>query len=103
MTNHASGTNRRRFIKLTVAGLAAAPIGSGLLSGTAAAVETVTESNPQAALGYKMDATKAPKRTDTKAVCTATYTRASRVRPTARCVLFLPATWSAPRVGVLVG
>jgi hypothetical protein len=63
MTHDASRTSRRRFIKLTVGGLAAAPF-------AAAAVEAVNETSPQAvALGYKMDATKATKRTDPKAFC----------------------------------
>jgi hypothetical protein len=66
----ASNTNRRRFIKLTVGGVAAAPFAKALLSETSAAVEAVTEANPQAqALGYKMDATKAANRKDPKAFC----------------------------------
>ncbi|HTS55303.1 MAG TPA: high-potential iron-sulfur protein [Burkholderiales bacterium] len=63
MTHDASRASRRRFIKLTVGGLAAAPF-------AAAAVEAVSETNPQAAaLGYKMDATKAANRKDPKAFC----------------------------------
>ena len=88
--NTLSRTNRRRFIKLTVAGLAAAPVGSALLSGTAAAVETVTEANPQAAaLGYKIDATKAPKRTDPKAFCSNCNLYSGKAdAPNGPCALF---------------
>jgi High potential iron-sulfur protein len=65
---HHSDSQRRRFIKLTIAGLAA-PLG-GALAGTASAATAVSESNPQAsALGYKMDATKATARKDPKADC----------------------------------
>lgn len=70
MTSRASYTSRRRFIKIGVAGLAAAPLANALLTGTAQAVDTVSESDPTAtALGYKMDATKAANRKDTTAVC----------------------------------
>ena len=70
MTHDVSNTNRRRFIKLTVGGVAAVPLANALFGETAAAVEVVTESNPQAqALGYKVDATKAANRKDTKAFC----------------------------------
>jgi High potential iron-sulfur protein len=70
MTQDASRANRRRFIKLTVGGFAAAPFGAALLGDTAAAAEMVSESDPQAtALGYKADAKKAAKRTDSKAFC----------------------------------
>src|SRR2546426_5386997 len=70
MTKHAADTNRRRFVKLTVTGLAATPFASALFSGSAEAVDTVSESDPTAtALGYKTDATKASNRKDTTAVC----------------------------------
>jgi High potential iron-sulfur protein len=70
MTHDASNTNRRRFIKLTVAGVAAVPVAKALFGGTATAVETVSEASPQAqALGYKMDAKKAANRKDPKAFC----------------------------------
>ena len=70
MTHDPSATARRRFIKLTVCGVAAAPFANALLSETAQAVEVVAESNPQAqALGYKKDATKAANRKDAKAFC----------------------------------
>jgi hypothetical protein len=60
-------TARRRFIKIAVAGVAAAP---ALFSGAAGAQAAVSETNPQAqALGYKVDATKAPQRKDANAVC----------------------------------
>ncbi len=46
------------------------PFATGLFSETAQAVEAVSESDPTAtALGYKMDATKAPARKDQSAVC----------------------------------
>ena len=65
---HQSDSPRRRFIKLTIAGLAA-PL-AGALAGTATAAEPVSETNPQAAaLGYKADATKATARKDPKADC----------------------------------
>ncbi len=70
MTKHAADTNRRRLIKLTVTGLAAAPFANALLSGSAEAVDMVSESDPTAvALKYKMDATKATDRKDPKALC----------------------------------
>ena len=70
MTRHAADTNRRRFIKLTVTGLAAAPLANALLSGNAEAADMVSESDPTAvALKYKMDATKAADRKDAKALC----------------------------------
>ena len=70
MTRLTSEASRRRFIKITAAGLAAAPFASALLSGAAQAVEAVSESEPMAtALGYKMDATKASNRKDKTAVC----------------------------------
>ena len=70
MTKHAAATNRRRFIKLTVTGLAAAPFANALFSGSAEAAEMVSESDPTAvALKYKMDAAKAADRKDPKAFC----------------------------------
>src|SRR5262245_45874843 len=70
MTHNASSHNRRRFIKLTLGGAAAVPFTRALFGGTAAAAEVVSEANPQAqALGYKIDATKAANRKDTKAFC----------------------------------
>jgi hypothetical protein len=67
MTTYSS---RRRFIKSGAVSLAAMPFAIGLLSGTAQAVEAVSESDPTAtALGYKMDATKAAARKDQSAVC----------------------------------
>ena len=60
---------RRRFIKISAAGLAATPF-VALFSGTARAVETLSESDPTAsALGYKTDATKAAARKDATAMC----------------------------------
>jgi hypothetical protein len=70
MTRDPSQSGRRRFIKISTAALAAAPLANVLLSGAAQAAETLSESDPTAtALGYKMDATKAPKRTDKTAMC----------------------------------
>jgi len=63
-------TNRRRFIKVTVSSLAAAPFANALLSGAAHAQALVSETDPQAvALGYKADATKAAARKDATATC----------------------------------
>ncbi|HRY15076.1 MAG: high-potential iron-sulfur protein [Candidatus Competibacteraceae bacterium] len=70
MDHHAPDNSRRRFIKLTAIGLAAAPFANALLNGTARAADMVSESDPQAsALGYVADATKSDKRTDTTAAC----------------------------------
>jgi High potential iron-sulfur protein len=70
MTRHASHVGRRRFIKISAAGLAVAPFANALLSGTANAADKVSETDPTAAaLSYKMDATKATTRKDKTAVC----------------------------------
>ncbi len=70
MTDHTPENSRRRFIKLTALGLAAAPFANTLLSGIAQAADMVSDTDPQAtALGYKADATKAEKRTDATALC----------------------------------
>ncbi len=70
MSNHTPDPSRRRFIQLTVAGLAAAPFAEALLGGVALAADMVPETDPMAmALGYKEDATKADKRTDKTALC----------------------------------
>jgi len=70
MTRPTSPTSRRRFIKISVTGLAAAPIANLVLSGTARAVDTVSESDPTAkSLSYVTDATKATNRKDASAVC----------------------------------
>ena len=70
MTKHTADTNRRRFIKLTVTGLAAAPLANAMFSGSAQAADMLSESDPTAvALKYKMDATKATDRKDPKALC----------------------------------
>ena len=61
---------RRRFIKLTATGFIAAPFANALLSGNAAAVDMVKESDPAAVkLKYKADATKAPERTGPTEFC----------------------------------
>jgi len=70
MTRDTSHASRRRFIKISVAGLAVAPFANALLSGSAQAVDAVSESDQMAtALGYKMDATKATNRKDNTATC----------------------------------
>ena len=70
MTQHISRARRRRFIQISVAGLAVAPFATALLSGAAQAVDAVSESEPMAtALGYKSDATKASNRKDNAAIC----------------------------------
>ncbi|HWZ72593.1 MAG TPA: high-potential iron-sulfur protein [Casimicrobiaceae bacterium] len=70
MTKVPSQSSRRRFIKISTAALAAAPLANVLLSGAAQAADALSESDPTAAaLGYKMDATKAPNRKDTTAMC----------------------------------
>ena len=70
MTDRTPTTNRRRFIKLAVAGLAGAPLANALLTGTARAQSLISEADPQAvALGYKADAAKAPNRKDPQAHC----------------------------------
>lgn len=70
MTRDPSQPSRRRFIKISTAALATAPFANVLLSGAAEAAEVLSESDPTAvALGYKMDATKAPKRTDKTSLC----------------------------------
>jgi hypothetical protein len=62
-------SNRRRFIKISAAGLVATPL-VALFSGSAHAVDTLSESDPTAAaLGYKTDATKATARKDPTAMC----------------------------------
>ena len=90
MTDQDSRTNRRRFIRLTVASLAAAPFASALLSESAAAVEKVSESNATAqALGYKEDATKAPQRKDANATCAnCNLYQGKPGAPDGPCVLF---------------
>jgi hypothetical protein len=70
MSTHIKHASRRRFIRITACGLAAAPFAGALLSGTAEAVDAVAESDPIAtALTYKKDATKAANRKDLTAVC----------------------------------
>jgi hypothetical protein len=70
MTKHGSDTSRRRFIKLSATGLAAAPFANALFSGNTEAVDTLSESDPMAVgLKYKADATKATDRKDATAFC----------------------------------
>ena len=90
MTDHAPDGGRRRFIKLTAVGLAAAPFASTLLSGTAGAADMVSETDPQAtALGYKADATKAEKRKDATQLCSnCNFYSAKPGEASGPCVLF---------------
>jgi hypothetical protein len=61
---------RRRFIKIAVAGVAAAPLGSALLAGQAQAQTYVSESAPTAkALNFVHDAAKSTLRKDAKQRC----------------------------------
>ena len=70
MTESPMHPKRRRFIKLTVTGLAAAPFANALLSGNAAAADLIPESDPAAVkLKYKAVATKAPERTNAEEFC----------------------------------
>lgn len=72
MTQRFPSADRRRFIKLTVTTLAAAPFANAVVNSPAHAqtLPLVSEIDPQAvALGYKQDATKAPARKDAQAVC----------------------------------
>ena len=70
MTRHVSQVSRRRFISISAAGFVAAPFANALLSGTAEAVDKLSESDSTAtALGYKTDATKATNRKDNSAIC----------------------------------
>ena len=70
MTRQVSQVSRRRFIRISAAGFVAAPFANALLSGTAEAVDKLSESDPTAtALGYKTDATKATNRKDATALC----------------------------------
>ena len=70
MANSPVHPPRRRFIELTATGLVAAPFANALLSGNAAAVDMVKESDPAAVkLKYKADATKAAERTHPTEFC----------------------------------
>ena len=90
VTDFIPENSRRRFIKLTAIGLAAAPFANALLSGTASAADLISESDPQAAaLGYKADATKAEKRTDASALCSnCNFYSAKPTDASGPCVLF---------------
>lgn len=70
MAKHATDNSRRRFIKLTAMGLAAAPFVNALLTATVSAAELISETDPlAAAMKYKADATKAPERKDATQTC----------------------------------
>ena len=61
---------RRRFIRLAVAGLPAAPFANALMSGTARADDMQDEADPAAvAVKYRADAARSPDRRDPAAVC----------------------------------
>ena len=69
MPQHTNAATRRRFIKLTVSGLAVAPM-AALFSNAATAADMVNEADPTAkTLNYSADAAKATKRTDKSATC----------------------------------
>lgn len=90
MTDHIPENSRRRFIKLTAIGLAAAPFASALLNTTAKAAEPISETDPQAVgLGYKADATKAEKRKDATQLCSnCNFYSAKAGDANGPCVLF---------------
>ncbi len=90
MTNQTPDNSRRRFIKLTAIGLAAAPFANTLLHGVAHAAEAITETDPlAAAMKYKADATQATERKDATAHCAtcALYT-GKEGEATGPCTLF---------------
>jgi hypothetical protein len=61
---------RRRFIKIAVVGVAAAPLGTGFRPGTAHAQAMVNPSSPTAqALNFVTDASKSTVRKDAKSRC----------------------------------
>lgn len=90
MTDHIPENSRRRFIKLTAIGLAAAPFANVLLSGSAEAADLISETDPQAtALGYKADAAKAEKRKDATQLCSnCNFYSAKAGDASGPCVLF---------------
>lgn len=90
VTDPISENSRRRFIKLTALGLAAAPFANMLLSGVSEAADLISETDPQAAaLGYKADATKAEKRTDPTHLCSNCSFYSGKAGETSGpCVLF---------------
>lgn len=71
MSEHPSNSIRRRFIRLAVTGLAAAPLAGVWVSQTSQAAPVhVQESDPKAtAVGYKEDATKSTARKDASETC----------------------------------
>ena len=70
MSHHVTDNSRRRFIKLTAIGLAAAPFANTLLSGVATAAEAIAETDPlAAAMKYKADAAQSTDRKDATAHC----------------------------------
>ena len=70
MNHQVPDNSRRRFIKLTAIGMAAAPFASALLNTSASAADLISESDPVAApFKYKADATKAAERKDATALC----------------------------------
>ena len=70
MTKRSCFHERRRIVRLAASGLVAAPLTAVLLSARAAAIESVSESDPKAvALKYTRDATRSIDRRDPTAVC----------------------------------
>ena len=71
MSEQASKSTRRRFIRLAVTGLAATPFAGGWVSQPSqAAGVPVRESDPRAtAVGYRADATKSTARKDAAETC----------------------------------
>jgi hypothetical protein len=70
MTVENASSSRRRFIRIGVAGLAAAPFAGAFVSRNAMAADALAESDPTAkALNYTTDAGKATARTDKTATC----------------------------------
>jgi anaerobic selenocysteine-containing dehydrogenase len=62
--------SRRSFLRIAVAGAAATPFASALLSGNALAQAAVTPTNPQAqALNFVLDAATSKQRTNAAARC----------------------------------
>ena len=62
--------SKRRFIRLTVVGFAAAPLAGVLFCDTARAEDSLRESDPEAkAVKYRADGALSPDRKDPAAVC----------------------------------
>ena len=89
MSDHTADNSRRRFIKLTAIGLAAAPFANVLSSGTARAAEMLSESDPQAvALKYKADATQSERQDDTHLCSNCNFYTGADGETSGPCALF---------------